>query len=92
MELKVYTVRDSKGDAYDSPWTARSRGAAIRAFSDACNDAKTKLYQHPNDYTLFEVGTWDDSTGQFIPEQSKIEIGLASHFKKPDDQTEMDLN
>ena len=86
MELKVYSVYDSKTQAYMSPWFARSRGEAIRSFTEAVNDPKSMFHKYPADFTMFELGTWDDQAGTVTLDETKQNIGLATHFKRVDDQ------
>jgi len=61
MKTKVYTIFDSKTAAYLQPFYLRSNGEAIRAFTEAVNDPKSTFYKYPEDFILFEIGTWDDN-------------------------------
>lgn len=82
MESKVYTCYDSKTEIYMTPFMARNMGEALRSFQDAVNDPKTTISQHPEDYTLFEIASYDDSTGTYKPHHAKISMGVAIEFKK----------
>ena len=37
---------------------------------------------------MFELGTWDDQLGTVTLDETKQNIGLATHFKRVDDQLE----
>lgn len=65
MILQVYTVRDDAVNAYMQPFYARSRGEAIRSFTELANDPKTKVGQSKTDFHLFYHGEFDDVSGVF---------------------------
>ncbi len=65
--LRIYSIYDSASDAYMRPFFAQSNGAAIRAFSDLVVSNDHPVGQHPADYTLFEIGAFDDNTGEIGP-------------------------
>ncbi len=60
MLMKMYVVFDVKSGAYTQPWFLMKDGVAVRAFSDLCNDSKTNIGAHPEDFTLFCIGSFDD--------------------------------
>lgn len=62
MILKVFAVRDLKAEAFLQPFFSNSVGNALRAFDDAVNDKNCPFNKHPGDYSLFEIGTYDDSS------------------------------
>lgn len=64
MLLNLFSVFDSKVGFYMSPFFMRSKGEAIRAFIDIVNDGKSAFSMHPEDYTLFHLGTFDECTGE----------------------------
>ena len=64
MISKMYTVFDSAAGAYLPPFYQPSRGAAVRVFRDTANDENSMIGKHPGDYTLFEIGEYDDQTGR----------------------------
>lgn len=63
----ICVVRDIKADAYGQPMFVQSTGVALRSFTDEVNRASedNMLYQHPEDFELFTVGTFNDETCQF---------------------------
>lgn len=80
-KLKAFAVRDSKAEAYLRPWFSETRGAAIRAFCDAVNDESSPFYTHCADYTLFEIGEYNQTNGTLLPAQSIVNCGNAGDFK-----------
>lgn len=65
MIHEMYTIRDDKTEAYMQPFFQQTKGAAMRALSDLANDEKTMFSIHPQDFSCYYLGQFDDSTGQF---------------------------
>ena len=67
MKLILCSVFDRAADAYARPMFVPSVGVAIRSFSDEVNrsDIDNQLFNHPDDFDLFELGEFDDNTGKF---------------------------
>lgn len=84
MELKVFTVYDSKTEAYLQPFFMQSKGAAIRAFIDALRDPNHQFAKHAEDYTLFEVGSYDDGSARFTSLVTPVSLGTALDLKCSD--------
>lgn len=82
MQLKMFSIYDSKVEAYLSPVFMKSKGEFIRAFTEACNDPKSSFAKYPADYTAFELGSWDDAKCAFELHKTPISIGLAQEFVK----------
>lgn len=65
--LLMFAIRDSKVGAYMYEKFYRSRGEAIRSLTLAAKDAQSMLSMCPSDYALYEIGSFDDQSGKFIP-------------------------
>lgn len=65
MLKKVFSIFDEKAEAYLNPFYLDTTGLAIRAITDCVNDPNHQFARHPADYTLFQLGEWDDTTGHF---------------------------
>jgi len=67
MKMAVLAVRDIKTDQFSNPMFTPSIGSGQRAFTDAVNnqDKDNQLYLHPEDFELYELGTYDTQTGLF---------------------------
>lgn len=65
MVVKVFTIYDSKTEAYLPPFYMKSKGEAIRALQNHVNDVEHNFCKYASDFTLFDLGTWDDSTCKF---------------------------
>lgn len=67
MKLEAYSVYDKAVGAFLPPLFVRSRGEAVRSFSDAVNNKEHQFSRHMMDYVLMAVGSWSDETGVFAP-------------------------
>lgn len=61
----IVSVKDRAADAFGRPAFVPSSGVAIRSFTDEVNreNPDNQLFHHPDDFDLYELGTFDDSTG-----------------------------
>lgn len=62
--MKVFAVRDSKADAFGELFACPSVGLAVRSFGEAVMNPKTGLNRYPEDYSLWELGTYEQNSGQ----------------------------
>lgn len=65
MIKKIFTIYDEKSEAYLQPFFLDTIGQAKRACTDCCNDVNHQFCKHPADYSLFQLGEFDDSTAEF---------------------------
>jgi len=80
--VKVFSIFDSKGEVYWPPRFYINAGVALRDFADAVQAAKgdNALAQHPEDYTLFEIGNWEEREGDLIAYDAKIALGVGIEY------------
>ena len=81
MNLRIYTIRDSKAEAYLPPFTFRTDGEAIRAFDDSVQKPGTALHDHPEDFFLYKVASFDQDSGRVEP-MAPVSLGCGSDFVK----------
>lgn len=67
MKKIILAVYDSKTECYGMPFPADTLAQAVRDFSDAIADTKTMFSKHPEDYSLFELGSYDYGSGTLEP-------------------------
>jgi len=89
MKLHIFTVYDSKAQAYLPPFFLPNTAIATRTFTNAANDKGHAFGANPADYTLFHVGHFDDDTAKIVSKATPHPIGLAQDFVLPSDQLEM---
>lgn len=82
MLLKIFSVYDSKVEAYLPPLFYKSKGEFLRAFAEAASDPKSNIGKYPGDYTAFEIGSWDDSKSFFDLHKTPQSLGVAIEFVK----------
>lgn len=80
MDQRIVAVYDAKVGAYAQPWFVPTPGAAIRAFGDVVADKSSDIAKHPEDYSLFELGTWIPDKGRFEPFVAPVQIATALQF------------
>ena len=83
MKLNVYSIFDSAAKAYMSPFFMHNNGLAIRAFSDQVNSEKeNQISKHPEQFTLFQIATYDDSTGKLEAVETPKPLGKGNEYKE----------
>ncbi len=93
MILKIFTVYDTKVEAYLQPFYMQSKGAALRAFEDSTNKIEHHFNKHPEDYVLFEIGEFNDQTAMIMTHEAKVALGTAIEFLNiPNLKTQMDMD
>ena len=78
----MYCVYDAKAEIYGPPVCFNTGGEAIRWFDDLANGRLNSLHvsHHPEDYTLFHIGSYDQSTGKVEMSEAKVSMGLALDY------------
>ncbi|AXL15305.1 nonstructural protein [Microviridae sp.] len=71
MKHNIYTIYDTKAEAFSLPFYYMHDGQALRTCQDWINNPETPYAKHPEDYTLFKAGQYDENTGTIT--QDKIE-------------------
>lgn len=90
--LKIYCFMDIKAKFYESPVFIRSRGDAIREFQRLANDKNTRVGMYPEDFVLYEIGSWSDQTGE-ITSQVPVSLGKGvDYVKEPAPAVEAPVN
>lgn len=65
MKINAYVIFDAPAQIYNKPFYFLNDQIAERAMGDLINDASTDIANHPADFTLWNIGTYDDTTAQF---------------------------
>jgi hypothetical protein len=66
MKMVMVSIKDTAADAFGRPAFVASEGVAVRQFQDEVNRSNddNQLYKHPDDFHLYYLGLFDDSTGK----------------------------
>lgn len=63
--LSVFAVYDEKAQAYSKILGVHTTvSVAIRDFTLACQNPETFYHRFPSDYSLYQLGTYDDCSGK----------------------------
>lgn len=90
MKMKMFSVYDSAAQAYVTPFFMHNKALAIRAFDDNVNsEQENNINKHPDQFSLHEVGEFDDANGIVTPYEKPELVTTARELVKP--TTEDDL-
>jgi len=67
MLYTIVSVYDAKAQAFGRPAFVGTVPLAVRSFDDEVNrkDENNQMNQHPEDFSLYDMGTFDDTSGVF---------------------------
>lgn len=82
----VCSVYDQGTETFVRPVFLRGRGEALRMFEDQVNrpEAENPMFNHPGDFQLFVLGTWDDESGRFVGKEIPEKIVDGSSVSRKD--------
>lgn len=80
MKHLLFSIYDSKAETFYKPIPDISVGSMLRNFQELSNDKNTVVGKHPEDFTLFQIGEWDDDKGEVIMLESKVSLGMAIQY------------
>jgi len=86
MKLKLFVVYDAKTESYGVPFFRDFTANAIREWQEVASNKSDKgnqIAKFPADFTLFEIGSFEQSTGTLEIYETKYSLGLAvEHVKE----------
>lgn len=82
--LICLVVRDEKADCYAHPFFVPAIGIGLRMFEDWSKDKTTAVGLHPEDYSIFRVGSYDQVSGVFEPEAVPVFLARPTNVAVPD--------
>lgn len=80
MRLLAFVVKDEKANAFGHPFFTSANGLAMRMFQDWCGDKSMLVGKHPEDFSLFRVGSFDDDVARFDNEVTPVLMASGSDF------------
>jgi len=81
MKHYIFAIYDAKAEAFITPFFLPTRAMAVRSFETAVNDPNSMICKYALDYSLFELGTFDDTNGRVEPLPQNKLIVLANNLK-----------
>ena len=79
---KCFAVYDCKVEAYFEPFFFKTSGEAIRAIGEAVNKPEHNFCKYAADFTLFELGSWNEVNASFDLLKTPHNLGVLIEFKK----------
>ena len=64
MIWKMYSIRDAKAEIFKPPFFKSTHGEAERDYRTLCNDTQSLVNRYPEDFDLWFIGTYDDTSGK----------------------------
>lgn len=80
MITKLFAIWDTKAEAFNLPFFCHTNGQAIRSFTTEASNPESMLAKYPEDYALFELGTYDDSNATFNLLPAPKSLGTAQEY------------
>lgn len=80
MITKLFSIYDTKVEAYGPPFHLHTLAEAKRAFAEVSRDKTNRIGKYPEDHVLFELGEFDDHTGKFTSLDAPVAHGLALEY------------
>lgn len=74
MKKRIYSIFDTKIEAYNTPFTSNTDKEVYRSLYNTVKQGNSTLADYPEDYTVFWIGTFDDTKAEIVSE-GKIAIG-----------------
>lgn len=65
--MRVFSVYDKVLGEYMTPFFAKNVGLALRSFQDLVRDNRSVVAQHPADFVLYQIGTFEGTSGALSP-------------------------
>lgn len=84
--MKIFALNDSKLGEFGQPFFFVASGQAVRFLQDLVRDPKTTICQHPEDFRLYCLGSYDPSTGLFTSLGTPEYLAKASDFVKEEER------
>lgn len=74
MEKQLYSIFDKKAGVYAPPFAEANKGTAIRAIQDLVSRGDSTPAKYPEDYTLVQLASFNEETGEIKAEQGDITV------------------
>jgi len=64
MKVCIYSIYDTKAQSYLPPFFLQNDALALRLIKNTVTNPEHQFSQNAEDYVLFKLGTFDDSTAK----------------------------
>lgn len=66
MKVKLWSIKDNKVRTYGRPFCCFTKGEALRTCNSSLSGSSL-FAKYPQDFSLWEIGDFDDQTGELTP-------------------------
>ncbi len=71
MKVQVYAIFDQCAGIYEKPFFSTTDDLVRREFQDVVNTEDHPIAKHPEHYTLYRLGNFDNQTGKILNEENE---------------------
>lgn len=81
----IIAIKDTAARVFGTPFFVQHAAQAIRSLRDEVNskESKSDVNQHPSDFELYEIGTFNDDTGLVVCHEAPVLIARAKDLQDP---------
>jgi len=80
---QLFSIYDEKTLVFGQPFQAKTQGEALRMFAAAVNQPDSLLNDYPNDFTLYQIGSFNSENGLLTSECPLVNITRGSNVLLP---------
>lgn len=79
----IVSLKDTATQAFGTPFFVHAPAQAVRSLRDAVNDkdSKSDIARHPEDFELYDIGEFDELTGQITARNSPLFVCRAKDLR-----------
>lgn len=70
MKYDIVSIKDEKTGCFHNPFYFANLDYARAEIRAVANTPETKLNKYPTDFTVYHLGSYDDTVGRFIPTET----------------------
>lgn len=71
--MNIYGIHDSAIQSFvGAPFFQRTNAAALRMVRDTMQQEQSMFAQHPDDFVLYQLGTYNEETGEIKGEKTLV--------------------
>jgi len=78
---KVFCIYDAKTKIFDRPIHFKTTPQALRAFQNTCKEEESALAKNPEDFSFFELGSYNPSSGTYQNHTAPISLATALEMR-----------
>ncbi len=71
MKVQVYAIYDTCSGIYEKPFFHTADDAVRREFQDIATSAEHPIARHPEHYSVWRLGNFDNTTGKIMDEKNE---------------------